>query len=74
VGPRACLHALENSNLLPLPRSKLSQHKAHSLNIKLTLPMKPGWEEREQEREREIKRKKETQNTAGGLSFVTIHF
>jgi len=64
----------EHRNLLRLPRSKPSQHKAHSLINILTMLMKAGWGEREREREREIeiKRKKETQNTAGGLSFVMI--
>ena len=64
----------EHRNLLRLPRSK--QPTASSLYW--LCQWKLGEGEREQERERkrereiEIKRKKETQNTAGGLSFMTI--
>ena len=72
--PSACFGG--HRNLLPLPRSEPSQHKAHSLVTILTMPMKAGLGDREQERETEIeiRRKKETQNTVGGLRFVTaIH-
>jgi hypothetical protein len=60
-------------NLLPLPRSKPSCHKAHSLITILTMPMKDVtyWGVRT-ERNRKINTRKEIKDTAGGLHLVTI--